>query len=163
MPRAALRALLLGEGHLEHGHRLGRDRPEQGVRSRQLHDLLLGISIRRGVHQRVSVVNCVVNCVVDLFDKTFNRIPASPCRRANRDFGQRNLSVGKSELQGRSAQLIAYLLNCCDHSFSGGPYSITGLKAGFIYCADVTANNDCGHGPFCISCFENVVTLQEFN
>ncbi|RWS24835.1 hypothetical protein B4U80_09916 [Leptotrombidium deliense] len=41
-----------------------------------------------------------------------------------------------------------------------GPYVIDGLKSGFVYCADVTAINNCGHGPFCVACFENVTTLS---
>ncbi|XP_074593293.1 uncharacterized protein LOC141849032 [Brevipalpus obovatus] len=57
----------------------------------------------------------------------------STIERRNRDFGQRTFSA-------RS------------------PYIIKGLKPKFVYCADVTAFNSCGHGPFCISCFENVLT-----
>ncbi|KAI1280718.1 hypothetical protein HDE_13612 [Halotydeus destructor] len=41
-----------------------------------------------------------------------------------------------------------------------GPFVIDDLRPGFSYCADVTANNECGHGPFCMACFESVVTLK---
>ncbi|RWS14823.1 hypothetical protein B4U79_13022, partial [Dinothrombium tinctorium] len=41
-----------------------------------------------------------------------------------------------------------------------GPYVIDRLKSGFVYCADVTAYNECGHGPYCVACFENISTLS---
>lgn len=60
----------------------------------------------------------------------------STVESGNRDYGQRN--IGKE-----------------------GPFVISGLKPGFVYCADITAVNTCGHGPFCIACFENIATLQK--
>ncbi|XP_053200556.1 uncharacterized protein LOC128385693 [Panonychus citri] len=56
--------------------------------------------------------------------------------RRNRDFGQRNFSTK-------------------------GPFVIERLKPKFIYCADITAFNSCGHGPFCVSCFENILTWPD--
>lgn len=58
-------------------------------------------------------------------------------RKKNRDSGLRHIPPNKSFL-------------------------LDGLKNNFIYCADITAYNACGHGPFCNSCFEDIL-IKEVN
>lgn len=139
LPCSPIRTILLGEGCQQDRDRFGSHRPQQTGNCFRIHSILLGTPVRGRIHCRVSCNWLFIRKAGDepeSYSMSTYYLRYSVFRsKINRDYGERNISVA-------------------------GPFRISGLKPGFMYCADITAFNDCGHGPFCIACFENIATLD---
>lgn len=92
--------------------------------------------------------------------------PKSSYRFEDRHFGRANFTKGRLCLRKSSESLIQraiHLHSPSPISFTEGPFVITNLRPYFSYCADLASiNTKCGsiiHGPFCMGCFEQVLTL----